>query len=66
MVRFRSLSSPFTSCIVEARDSEGLIGQDVLKRLDLLAECGTGTMAPANPGRYPDAPMLTLRSVGES
>ena len=46
MVRFRLLSSPFTSCIVEAPDSEGPIGQDALKRLDLLADCGTGTMAP--------------------
>ena len=62
MVRFRSLSSPLTSCIVEARDSERLIGQDGLKRLDPLADCGTGTMGPR---RYPDARMLALRSGGE-
>ena len=49
-----------TDCIVGPRDSEVLIGQVVLERLDLIADCGTGTVAP----RYPDAPMLALRSVG--
>ena len=44
------------------RPSERLIGQDGLKRLDPLADCGTGTMGPR---RYPDARMLALRSGGE-
>ena len=51
-----------TDCIVGPRHSEVLIGQVVVERLDLIADCGTGTVAP----RYPDAPMLALRSVGDS
>ena len=46
-----------TDCIVGPPLSEPLIGQVVLERLDLIADCGNRTLTP----RYPDYPLLKLK-----
>ena len=40
--------------------SEILIGQVVLERLDLIADCTNRTLTP----RYEDYPLLKLKAVG--
>ena len=46
-----------TDCIVGPPLSEPLIGQVVLERLDLIADCANRTVTP----RYPDYPLLKLK-----
>lgn len=46
-----------TDCIVGPPLSEPLIGQVVLERLDLIADCGNRTVTP----RHPDYPLLKLK-----
>ena len=47
-------------CIVGPPLSEVLIGQVVLERLDLIADCTNRTLTP----RYEDYPLLKLKAVG--
>ena len=47
-------------CIVGPPLSEVLIGQVVLERLDLIADCTNRTLAP----RYEDYPLLKLKRAG--
>ena len=46
-----------TDCIVGPPLSEPLIGQVVLGRLDLIADCANRTVTP----RYPDYPLLKFK-----
>ena len=46
-----------TDCIVGPPLSEPLIGQVVLERLDLIADCTNRTVTP----RFPDYPLLKLK-----
>ena len=46
-----------TDCVVGPPLSEPLIGQVVLERLDLIADCANRTVTP----RYPDYPLLKLK-----
>ena len=46
-----------TDCIVGPPLSEPLIGQVVLERLDLIADCANRTLTP----RHPDYPLLKLK-----
>ena len=45
------------NCIVGPPLSEALIGQMVLEGLDLIADCGNGTLSP----RHPDYPLFKLK-----
>ena len=47
-------------CIVGPPLSEVLIGQVVLERLDLIADCTNRTLTP----RYEDYPLLKLKALG--
>ena len=47
-------------CIVAPPLSEVLIGQVVLERLDLIADCTNRTLTP----RYEDYPLLKLKALG--
>ena len=46
-----------TECIVGPPLSEPLIGQVVLERLDLIADCAHQTLTP----RHPDYPLFKLK-----
>ena len=46
-----------TECIVGPPLSEPLIGQVVLERLDLIADCASQTVTP----RHPDYPLFKLK-----
>ena len=48
-------------CVVGPPASEPLIGQIVLEALDLVADCGSRTLAPRP--ESPDSPLLKLKGV---
>ena len=51
--------SMVTDCVVGPAQSEALIGQVVLERLDLIADCRNHTLAPRNP----DHPVLKAKAL---
>ena len=46
-------------CVIGPPSSEPLIGQIVLEALDLVADCGSRTLAPRP--ESPDSPLLKLK-----